>query len=752
MAKVENVVWATSMPGQDFHVLAGQTSGKLGEMVVIIDDTPARYFASDIPTGNAITVKFVVEPVGGSAPAGVTVFPNGAIAIATTATVTFFVVRIEVSDGNGVFKTKPRLRVQVHRGLATSGPKVWLTPQKLSIHRGADGQGLSLFAEFDDGTIGDITDLPDLTWELVNGAADSSKLFIGLRGGLAGSTDHAVVPVHVTLPPSWGGLTATAQVEVLPPWGTATTPDALVARLVKGNAAAKDAVPNLLFLPEGFTDRTEFENTVTQLVDKLRTDARSSPFDWLKDDVNYWSAWIPAPSNEKGTSVIHEMKTLTRKGRLFGVSPPTDRPTPGVVLADERNSTLGLSVGGRLNLENQVSTVRITWYSRRTQRTHLDKFIEALTAPGAPTIGLTWTTGKDYGSVIALVAGAHYAGTRTGPTDALIAPALDGAQETELRKVSAFGNRMEHLPYDVPKTPALNGRMVVAHEVCHSFGLGDEYSYGGQLPASRLPLNELNLQAEGTLKGPQGIDGTKLKWLWPRAARAAELTGKPAGVGPFTITLNAKQALSFDAKPGGVIQVRSRVLAPLRQSDLFEVITATPPGLLVVKKTSTTVPGSVAIGTFVAGDLVIAPVLASPSGLPLQLVHDKVVAHISQFHQPMNAPKQPTPARTCDGTTNDDRAIQTATNFPADLRMPKLYETWEAVGLYEGGAEAMCGVYHPTGACVMRQALDRRADPADENQRVLGFCPVCRYIIVDLLAPSRHAQLDHWFARRYPKE
>jgi hypothetical protein len=764
MAKVLGVSWATPMGGQDFHVLAGQTSGALADLLAIVDDTSAPYWASSIPPGRGVTVKFVVEPIAGSAPAGVQMGPTtGAMNIATTTTVRSFIVRAEVSDSNGVvFTTKPRIRVQVHAGLASTGPKVWLTPDKLSIHRGSDGQVLSLFAEFADGMVGDITEQPDLTWELVNPASDSSKLSIDGRGALSGRADSPGIPVKVTLPSSWGGLTATAQVEVLPPWGTASTLAPLEAHRVPGSPVGKADAPNLLFLPEGFTDRTQFVDTVNKVVGSLQKSEHTSPFDWLRDDVNYWFAWIPAPSSENGTSVLHEMKTLTRKGRLFGVSPPTNIspetnvPTAGSLLADERNSTLGLGVGGRLNLEHQLSTVTITWYPRRTQRAHLDKFLAALkdpdeTEPNAQNIGLTWTTGKDRSFVIALVAGAHYAGTRTGTKDQeLIAPALDGAQETELQKVSALGNRMRHLPYDVPKTPALNGRMVIAHEVSHSFGLGDEYSLGGRVTADRLPISELNLQEEGTLKSGQGLDGTKLKWSWPRVERAAELTGAPTGSGPFTIPVKLKQELAFDAQHV-VVQLRSRKLDPLRQSDLFR-ISSKPSGQLVVTQEKA-VPNSVGITTFAAGDLVIAPVLSPQTGLPLLLVHEAIAAHITQFHQPMNAPKQPTPARTCDSTTNDARAIQPATNFPAGLQMPSpKYETWQAVGLYEGGATFTCGVFHPTGACVMRRALPSdSADPADETQRVLGFCPVCRYILVDRLAPTRHFKLDHWFARRYPK-
>jgi hypothetical protein len=768
MAKIQAVFWDTPMSGQDLHIIApgvnvpGQNpSGRLGDILGIIDDTPPpdnHKTATTIPADRHITVKFFIESSVGPTPPGITVFDNGGIAIGASNTLTFFNVRAEATDSSGVFATKPRIRVQIHKALASSGPKIWLTPNPLSIHRGSDGQVLSLFAEFDDGTVGDITELPPLQWDLVN-ASDSSKLEVDVWGHLTGKTDGAKVEVRATLPATWGGLTATAFVEVLPPWETATTQKPLEAHLVNGKAANKDKVPNFLFIPEGFTDRGQFVDTVGKIVRSMRTDDKSSPFDLLQDDVNYWFAWIPSPSNEDGTSVLHELGTFPRSGgRLYGVNLPTNSPTPGSVLADERNSTLGLSVGGRLNLEKQASAVEISWYPRRTQRAHLDKFLAVLKdaddhSANPPKIGVTWSAGKDRGFVIALVAGAHYAGTRTGPPSELIAPALDSAQEIELNVATAFAHRMAHVPYKVPTTPALNGRMVVTHEVCHSLGLGDEYTEIGastrRIPVNSPKLPRLNLQDQASLSIASGLDGALLKWLWPRVDRAAEMTDKPDGPdgsGQFTVPVKTGQEQAFDAAHTDV-QLRSRNLAPMTQSNLFSVVSKAP-GKLVVKLKKA-LPKGADITLFKSGDLAIAPVLSPDDGLPLTLVHPKVIAHITKFHQPMNAPKQPTPARTCDTQPNDDRAIQQATNFPTEVKVPDPHTNWEAVGVYEGGAGFMCGVYHASGACVMRQAIPNPEAP-EESQRVLRFCPVCRYILVDQLGPTKHAQLEHWFRRRYP--
>jgi hypothetical protein len=64
------------------------------------------------------------------------------------------------------------------------------------------------------------------------------------------------------------------------------------------------------------------------------------------------------------------------------------------------------------------------------------------------------------------------------------------------------------------------------------------------------------------------------------------------------------------------------------------------------------------------------------------------------------------------------------------------------VGLYSGGARWACGIFHPTGQCVMRDH-----DDADTE-----FCAVCRYIIVDFVDPIRHAEIDRDYAEIYPQD
>jgi hypothetical protein len=68
------------------------------------------------------------------------------------------------------------------------------------------------------------------------------------------------------------------------------------------------------------------------------------------------------------------------------------------------------------------------------------------------------------------------------------------------------------------------------------------------------------------------------------------------------------------------------------------------------------------------------------------------------------------------------------------------------VGLYDGGARYFCGVFHPSGECLMRQTTT-----VDGNPQVYPFCWVCAYFLVDRLDPTKHGVIEHDFEKRYPR-
>ncbi|MGB4888355.1 MAG: M64 family metallopeptidase, partial [Nitrospira sp.] len=63
------------------------------------------------------------------------------------------------------------------------------------------------------------------------------------------------------------------------------------------------------------------------------------------------------------------------------------------------------------------------------------------------------------------------------------------------------------------------------------------------------------------------------------------------------------------------------------------------------------------------------------------------------------------------------------------------------VGLFTGGKTYHCGVYHPTGNCIMRNS------DSDGKE----FCPVCRYLLVDIIDPHKHFSIDLDYGEIYPQ-
>jgi hypothetical protein len=59
-------------------------------------------------------------------------------------------------------------------------------------------------------------------------------------------------------------------------------------------------------------------------------------------------------------------------------------------------------------------------------------------------------------------------------------------------------------------------------------------------------------------------------------------------------------------------------------------------------------------------------------------------------------------------------------------------------GLYSGGNSFYCGVFHPTGHCLMR------------SHELAEFCSVCKYILTEVLHPELHPKVDKFIQEFYP--
>jgi hypothetical protein len=210
----------------------------------------------------------------------------------------------------------------------------------------------------------------------------------------------------------------------------------------------------------------------------------------------------------------------------------------------------------------------------------------------------------------------------------------------------------------------------------------------------------------------------------------------------FDVKLVNGQAAGF--KRGDIVRLRRRPLLDHPQASARlqvdavagDVVTATP-----------LPPGAIAPADWPAGSILIrpvrgAPTAADPNGPDLPLVAPVISAHLSTSFLPLNQ-KPPPPAPAC---TIDNSKVQRAQNLPAGLPAGRPRFKAQIVGLYDSGVRYYCGVFHPSGACVMR-ALTVPGAPL----LTYLFCPVCRYFLVDRLDPTKHRVIDLDYRKRYPQ-
>jgi hypothetical protein len=105
----------------------------------------------------------------------------------------------------------------------------------------------------------------------------------------------------------------------------------------------------------------------------------------------------------------------------------------------------------------------------------------------------------------------------------------------------------------------------------------------------------------------------------------------------------------------------------------------------------------------------------------------------------------------------DDNKRQKARNLPSGLKRCKPRNKASIVGLWDGGAQYHCGVYHPTGFCTMRGRIESNAvfnintGRVDITREIMPFCTVCRYVLVDLIDPRAHAPVESEYSEYYPE-
>jgi hypothetical protein len=572
---------------------------------------------------------------------------------------------------------------------------------------------------------------------------------------------------------------------------------------------------NILFVSEGFSREDEFSEIVNRVVKELRTSDVFQPFKLLQDSINYWSVFIPSRDDgitllgdyvayvtgfaspldesakpastatewsvremmhEVGMPVIADPATLSAMGPLWTsrygeknyttlaaknfnawrqmARPPTSR----VAVLNDHDTAFGMRNYDRPRAVRRTISTVVGSDPRRTPDADTFKFIENLTF-GGRQIGSTWkANGKDKGRLCFICKTQKSSGSNWGGYFL----SGNGGMTTVNVKSQPTGRGAPSFILDTPalqEADKLQLAMTVAHETGHSFKLGDEYGDGAGTSrdvdhpqGNLLPKKDITTTS-GTPPRTVYDKTAQIKWLWPRANKAAMLNGKPQSTGTrFKVPLQKGHGKPFVSQDIVKFRVNPVAAAPT-QDPLFNfspfslIVTAHsddelelglghPGGLLVDLDSPNAPPDTRSWSArldalFKPGVKVclVCPVVTGSAG-PALLVADAIRTHIASSNGPLNAPPGNTTGQETQVCKPNYSGVMTPTNLPTLTTKPAVLQ--DIIGIYEGGGMHDCGVFRPAGRCRMRQG--------DTN--TIPFCHVCRYIIVDTLDPTQHGELD----------
>lgn len=840
--------WSTD--GRDLHLVApvGQADRTfaLGNFFLPDGKTPWT------PTTPNWPAPFVPVFPFTKATHGVQVDSNGTLTFGSIAPVRNFIVNAVSGT------TKVPIRIHRHDFLQSAE----LTPPSLTLHQTEGTQvRFSVLAVFTDDANGsnvpcvaDISQHPGLKWARTSGTSadvtpDQSGFIVWLGQLDSGpSTFQLTLPADLLvnaspLPP------LTGQIQLAPPWETPPQ-DALQPIAGLGFDQIND-VPNVLILPDGFTDRTEFEKAATGIVNKIAGAPTVAPWNTFlakKSNVmNCWMGWVPSPT--EGGNDLNELwqdggrapfvtvpaeptgSSITSLGNLIyrlglptmadGVVATFDAQSAiwkglysaayltGVTsalwaewkqyavrsLAREVDTTFGISIGNRPQLPPQ-SSLAIGLHPFRTARRDINKFLPQLfvnTAQGTVTVGQRWASGPDKNKIVILSKGPRERGTDNG--NGVVAVSLSDRGASTPAVISQGVSALIDLT--VPPFPAALDKTAatVTHELTHVYNAGDEYVFEGglNLPADQVSGTQAsywNLIVDREARDQSGkltIPG--MRWAqWPRVAAANFVDGiptitesvpfdhirvqlNPGGTKPFQDALKAGK---IDATTG-IFRLRQGHLASFTGSGAAQVpkpitVLMSPPMKLVnIDATNAIIdldevtngtlkPWVSGLDAFDPEPLRLLGVVMDATLGELTVMHPAIASHIVNHGtsgRPCNRP-----VTSGDQCVLDGRPVQPSDglrDFPSLPLLPPIMS--RLIGLYDGGAQFSCGVFHPAGTCIMRSIpavlqTDPRAEEAPDRSRrmvVKHYCHVCRYMLVDQIAPSLHADFDLLAARDYPR-
>jgi hypothetical protein len=440
-------------------------------------------------------------------------------------------------------------------------------------------------------------------------------------------------------------------------------------------------------------------------------------------------------------------------------------------LINDRNTAFAATLASRPRVEGASDTLDIPW--DRVHAGSINDLLAGLTYRGEP-VGETWCDasgtmprGKDYGLVCILVRtrtgrpmnrGDLYTASLARAAGHVVRPAPAGGFDMVPVRIKRHDEEMPEAEKEFPfvdvDAPPIDVVWTVAHETGHSLRLGDEYGERASpeyltMPSGLSTADSANVQEHQSAVSPTSgmLDGRRVKWGgWHRIEKAGVLAADPdphdVAARDFRLTLLPGHARTF--KENDLVRLRRRPIVPDTLVSHVLRVKSTPVGNQAHLDVTVLYEGWTSPAYFRAGSVLMKMMrwpfrgLGTNLGEELMLMAAIIREHISTKGLPLNAP----PGRALDACGLDDSNEQAVKNLPGGLPKCRPRNKNRIVGLFEGGSRYHCHVYHPTGVCIMRASWS--------GEDLLPFCPVCRYVLVDLIDPTKHGVVDQEYGRIYP--
>jgi hypothetical protein len=570
-------------------------------------------------------------------------------------------------------------------------------------------------------------------------------------------------------------------------------------------------VPNFLFIADGFppADSGTFEQLVASMVHRFKTTHLTTPFDVLATSMNFWQTFMP--SDVRGISVRCEVYVVEQDGKRRGYMVPNPEQPPAAgkwtklehlvyavglpvstdlpsntnrtnddiqaewtvlyrpdlaphlsdelitawrrlgnrCLLEEKDTTLGMAYGNPPRVDGESDDLFVDFHPYRLDRQRLDRFLATLRGDQGHDLTTLWAapangprpTNYDY---VFIFSSCKW--DRGHNKDGYIAMNVD--EQNFLLGISTSGNGA--CQWDPPSilssvSSLRSGRAL--HEVAHSFGLGDEYANIDRVfTGSAADLERYgNLQAATDAQTGGQLDGEAIKWNWLRARKGALVrdTVTSSGSNRWRVQLQPGRGLQFAVGDKVVLRKRNYP-KPLGKNPAETVVKAADGQITVLEiaeprsADEVTVVGAINPDlTFGEGDVLYMPTPAPESVRSATYPFAGLVAkNIKDFITATHKPLTPDPCVPAEAKKDVQDPILDGVDLPICFS-----EKPRIVGLYHGGRQVTCGIFHPAGTCMMH------SEPYDERE----FCAVCRYILVEIIDPFKHFEIDLQYDNFYPQ-